>query len=455
MTTVALRLAHFTPLPPAQSGIADYSWRVIEALRPYASAIAVTPTSGGQAPEGVPVRSLESLKSSDLKGHLPIYQVGNNWLHTGILRRALEHPGLVILHDLQLFYLHEGMGWSAARLAGLVRRSNPALTPDVAFRLAAKDCSPKLPYLMSNMLRDLLDSALHVVVHSQYARVIILRHFGPALAERISVIPHFAMPAPTRDRTSTRAVLGLADDDFVVLTAGFATRAKQMDLLASVLDSFVRRSTNVRWVHAGKAADGDFNLEDVLRHRPALSAVTRLTGYLPEEALDDYVCASDVLVNMRFPSVGESSGSLARALAAGACAIVSDTGGYAELPADVVVHVSPLRAYEDLRRKLTVLHRYPSLRRAYGEAAARYAATDLSMDAYVQRLVEVLKTANRAPRPTARLCADVPQILDVGPMEQLDDRFGLMPELEDGESGRFVENPKGRPPGVYFQRRGQ
>ena len=45
--------------------------------------------------------------------------------------------------------------------------------------------------------------------------------------------------------------------------------------------------------------------------------VTTVTGYLGEADLDGYILASDILVNLRFPSVGESSGTLARAFAAG------------------------------------------------------------------------------------------------------------------------------------------
>jgi hypothetical protein len=60
-------------------------------------------------------------------------------------------------------------------------------------------------------------------------------------------------------------------------------------------------------------------------------------------------------VNLRFPSAGESSGSLARGFAAGVCCVVSDTGAYAELPRDAVLHVPLAGAVPALAEALAAL----------------------------------------------------------------------------------------------------
>jgi glycosyltransferase involved in cell wall biosynthesis len=47
----------------------------------------------------------------------------------------------------------------------------------------------------------------------------------------------------------------------------------------------------------------------------------------------------DVLVNLRYPTMGETSGSVMRALSLGKALVVSDVGWFAELPDDVALKV--------------------------------------------------------------------------------------------------------------------
>ena len=72
--------------------------------------------------------------------------------------------------------------------------------------------------------------------------------------------------------------------------------------------------------------------------------VTRL-DYVPEEGLWSLMAACDALVNLRYPTMGETSGSVIRALSLGKPLIVSDVGWFHELPDDVVLKV-PVDEYE-------------------------------------------------------------------------------------------------------------
>src|SRR6185436_2337277 len=96
---------------------------------------------------------------------------------------------------------------------------------------------------------------------------------------------------------------------------------------------------SLRWIHAGAERAAEFALGDAIARHPSLAGRAGIAGYLDAAALDDHIAAADVLVNLRFPSSGERSGSLARAFAAGVCCIVSDTAAYAELPRDAVLQV--------------------------------------------------------------------------------------------------------------------
>src|SRR6185295_4144049 len=63
------------------------------------------------------------------------------------------------------------------------------------------------------------------------------------------------------------------------------------------------------------------------------------TGYVDEADFGAYFAAVDRLVNLRYPSAGETSGTLIRAFEAGKPVAVSDYAQFAEYPDDCVVKI--------------------------------------------------------------------------------------------------------------------
>ena len=83
------------------------------------------------------------------------------------------------------------------------------------------------------------------------------------------------------------------------------------------------------------------------------------------------MAACDVLVNLRYPTMGETSGSVIRALSLGKPLLVSDVGWFSELPDDVVlkVPVDELRGRHARRRRSSSP---PSTATTLGAAARAY-----------------------------------------------------------------------------------
>lgn len=385
-------IVHHTPLPPAQNGIADYAWRMIDALKPHFKQSVVTGTPGGCAPPGVRVRP----QGVEYQDGLKVYQIGNNWHHSQELRGALSRPGLVLLHDLSLLYLYESLSLPREDMVRLARRSNLRLSSRSTERLLDKKPTSKLPYMLVDMLPDLLTRSHRIVVHSQYARQFIRAHHGEKAARKVDVIPHFAMKADVRDPETVRRRLGYTQDDRLIVTAGFAAHAKRFNIIAKAVADLAHTDTAVRWIHAGAPNHGDLDLRDLVRLHPGLEDRFVTTGYLDQQVLDDYVAIADIFLNLRFPSVGESSGSLARALAMGVCTIVSNTASYREIPDRAVFKASALCDAQELRVLLALLLREPELRHSIGRAAADYAKRELDMERYADRLALSIRGARRA-----------------------------------------------------------
>ena len=62
-------------------------------------------------------------------------------------------------------------------------------------------------------------------------------------------------------------------------------------------------------------------------------------GWVDEARLWALMAGADVCVNLRHPTMGETSGSVIRALSLGKPLVVSDVGWFSELPADVALKV--------------------------------------------------------------------------------------------------------------------
>ena len=61
-------------------------------------------------------------------------------------------------------------------------------------------------------------------------------------------------------------------------------------------------------------------------------ANVRVLGFTPIEEFMGYLAACDIVLNLRYPTVGESSGTLLRSLGLGKAVMVSEIGSFQEFP---------------------------------------------------------------------------------------------------------------------------
>jgi len=120
--------------------------------------------------------------------------------------------------------------------------------------------------------------------------------------------------------------------------------------------------------------------------------------YVEEDRLWSLMAASDVCVNLRWPTMGETSGAAIRALALGRPLVVSDVGWFAELPDDVVAKV-PVDEWE-VELLATLLERLAGdehLRTALGAAASDYVKREHELGKVADLYVAALEEAAGGP----------------------------------------------------------
>jgi glycosyltransferase involved in cell wall biosynthesis len=364
-----LRLAYFSPLPPARSGIADYS----EELLPYLTQRCSLTLFVARPEEVDPalqarydVRPLSVYPNARWHYDLPLYQMGNSIHHEALFQMMRRFPGIVVLHD---YVLHHFL---AHRTAG---RGDPAAYGrELAYNLGREGIDRAWALRHGALDNDLatlplnrrvLDLSLGVLVHSEYVR--------SRLAATHSRRPIIAVPAPITSPAARprRDRLPWPADAIVFASFGQMTASKCLDRALRAFAALRVKEPRLRYLLVGAPMEdsdltaliGALNLEESVF----------LAGHAPGlQAFLDWLVTADVVINLRHPTLGETSAAALRALAAGRPLIVYDHGWYSELPDDVAVKIPPLddaallAALEDL-----ALH--PRRREALAAAARTYA----------------------------------------------------------------------------------
>jgi glycosyltransferase involved in cell wall biosynthesis len=340
MTQGPARLVIVSPLPPSPSGIAAYTAELVPELARHCAVTVVLATEAdvAAAPQDLPVRLVsERAWRADpgLQAMPHLHQLGNSLDHAHVYRAALSRPGVVVLHDVVLHHLVEaltlGRGSPHAYAAALAAEYGPAGRRLARLRELGL-FAPMQRFLMP-LNGAVLARARGVVVHSRFAAG---RLGGPA-GLPVRILPHHLSPAIAGfdgvSQAEARARLGLPADERVLLLLGHVTPAKQAGMVLRAL-ALLARDGPPLLVVGGQVEAGLDIAGDAAAH--GLGGRVRLTGWLADEAFFLHLRAADLLLALRFPTAGESSGTLARALGMGTPALVYDVGPAAEYPDSVL-----------------------------------------------------------------------------------------------------------------------
>jgi glycosyltransferase involved in cell wall biosynthesis len=382
----------FTPLPPAPTGIADYSAALIPALSRKLPGREIAPVTE----EGFPLPA----------GSLPIYQVGNSPHHDFLYSALFRHPGVLVLHDLVLHHARlfaylrtrevreyqEDLGSTAKRDAARARLEDyreeareayPDVGDDVA-RIALRIGGGRLLYDYP-LYEHLVARSRLTLVHSPTAREEILGRCPGASVKRIRM--GVSLP-PLVSRDEARRKLGLPLEGLVLASFGLVTPEKRISTAIRALRRLKAAGVRATYFLVG----GTVTYYDPLAEARSLGIAedVRVVGRVPEDAFHLYAFASDLCLNLRYPSAGETSATLLRLLACGRPVVVTDQIHVRDFPDDAVAR-SRLEGDEDgLYCDLMDLLRADERRRRLSESARRFVEREGSLDAMAEDYREAL-----------------------------------------------------------------
>jgi glycosyltransferase involved in cell wall biosynthesis len=299
-----------------------------------------------------------------------LYHVGNNTLHREIYQRALTHPGIVVLHDAVLHHLMLGMLDPDEYVNEFVYNygdSSRELGRQLWEQRARSGADAR--YFARPMLKRIAAASRAVIVHNPAAAALVREH---APQTPVVEIPHLfqrpSLPSP-EETLRFRESLGLTPDTLLIGTFGHQRETKRLTVL---LRAFQRADAGSRLLVSGEFVSGAFEnaISPLLQHPGIIR-----TGYLPETELWRYAAATDLCINLRYPSAAETSGIAVRMMGIGKPVIFTDSEALARIPTNACLRLDVGPEEEDmLAGYITWLAANPEARIEIGRRAAAHVA---------------------------------------------------------------------------------
>ena len=271
-----------SPLPPARTGVADYSAALLGALRKRGT-VEVSP------------------RRADIR----LYHLGNNQLHRDIYRHAVAEPGVAVLHDAILQHLFLGSLNESAYIEEFIYNYGEwhrNLARELWRERASSGANHR--YFKYPMLRRIAERSRAIVVHNPAAARLVLEH---ATAARVIEIPLLFAPPPLpadSEALRFRQTLGLTARTFLFGVFGYLRESKRIMNILRAFDEIHRRAPHTALLLAGEFGSSD--LERAVKPLLDRPGIRRL-GYLAEREFWIAASAIDLCINLRFPTAGETS----------------------------------------------------------------------------------------------------------------------------------------------------
>lgn len=372
------RLAYVSPLPPQQSGIADYSAELLAVLEADYDIDLIV-----DAPEQVsgalaamfPIHGPAWLQANARQFERVLYHFGNSDAHQYMFPLLRAVPGIVVLHDFFLSNVIDNMEYHAHVPEAFFK----ALFYSHGYQgLLEHKVAGRNPTLWKFPLnKEVLDLATGVIVHSPYPRQLADRWYGEHYATRWRTVPLLRSAVAAADaRPQARAGLGLADDVFLICSFGMVGSSKLNDrLLAAFCALPPDQRTGARLVYVGADDPSAYGIAfHAAVAASGASAQVHVTGFIDADQYRQYLDAADVAVQLRGLSRGETSASILDCLLHGLPTIINANGANASLPDDVLVKLPDQFQQGELDEALALLQRDGAARRRLADAARAHVA---------------------------------------------------------------------------------
>jgi glycosyltransferase involved in cell wall biosynthesis len=389
-----MRINWFSPVSPAMTDIAHYTGRVLPSLAARADVVVWTDQDEWdvQLEQRCEVRryQYENLSDSDRRllnnADATFYNIGNNpFFHGPLWQVSRQYAGIVILHDVHLQHFFAGLfkcQWNdeAGFRAVMARYYGDAGIEAVdAFwngRMSTEHLAEHFP-----LTGLAIENAIGTITHVRQA-------FDRLSHEDRRPVAYAPLPYPSHvsdAKVAARAANRQTDRPYRIVVFGYLGPNRRLDSILNALAGFSQRDQFRLDVY------GKLDKPDQWRRKIrclGIESLVTIRGFVSEQELDDAVDRAHLGINLRYPTMGEASGTQLRMWDHGLPTLVTNIGWYASLPSDAVAFVRPEHEVADIQRHLRDLLSDPAKFVNMGETGYRILRHDHSPDTYAETVLE-------------------------------------------------------------------
>jgi glycosyltransferase involved in cell wall biosynthesis len=336
------KISFWSPLNPRPSGVSDYSELLLAELGKCAD---VHLFLDGYQPSNLALFDLFPTFDSRAFPYIShrhsydiiLYQVGNNPLHRYMYRPILDWPGIVTFHDVCIYhFIHAvlALGGNPEEFWQEVAYSEG---PEVVKKARVDYLKGTLDDYLLLLNKRLVTASRGVITHSEWAAKQLQKHNG---TPPIRVIPHgmlFLEDEGMRFGRLVRQLLGLPEKGFVFGVFGNLHRVKRLPVVLRAFARVHKEYPETGLFIMGRVDPSAIGDIDPLQQDPQAARAQGIHLYLAYASYELMLMAMqavNVAINLRYPTAGETSGSLSTLLGFGKPTIVSAVGSFTEYPDD-------------------------------------------------------------------------------------------------------------------------
>ncbi len=345
-----MKIGYVSPLPPDASGIADFAEELLPELKKHMELeiFSRIPVKSERLEMEFALHSLGELEDQKMreKCDLLVYQAGNNVrFHGEILEKFKKYPGVLEIHDFAMHHYLAGVTYAKGDYEAYVKAMAycHGRRGEITARkfLAGEGRAPwENDALRYNVNKYLVDASSAVITHSDMAKQMIQAVSPDKPIVNIPLHTSDILENPRLYQAECRKKLEIKDDLLVFGSFGYVTRDKRIPEIVEALGMYAAQTgRDFHYYIVGKIEEMDVNIERLAKQLGIGDKVT-VTGFTDLDTFKVYMGACDICFNMRYPTQGESSGSLHRILGMGKPVIVSQIGSFEEYPDDIVLKIS-------------------------------------------------------------------------------------------------------------------
>jgi glycosyltransferase involved in cell wall biosynthesis len=390
-----MKLNWFSPLPPAKTGIAEYTASVLPFLRKYAEVVLWTDQTNWNSDieKYARVRQYHCNNIPWLEinqADLNIYHIGNNPnFHKAIWQISLQCPGLVIIHDFRMQHFFTS-------LYGEQDGNRDDYTSHMKEYYGNEGQQAAESFWNGNLTTEYmaeyypltalaLKNAVGAVTHTRAA-------FQSIKQENRWFVGYAPLPYTSKWEVETHCKKKEIAAPYRLIIFGYIGINRRLESTLEALSTLPEKKQFYLDIY-GELWDTNYIQNQI--EKLGISDLVTVHGFVEETTLDSALANADMAINLRYPTMGEASLTQLRIWNHALPSLVTQIGWYSEQPDNAVAFVRPENEIEDIQHYLRKFLANPEYFANMGKISQQILREKHSPEVYAQAIIRFAEKSQK------------------------------------------------------------